>query len=147
MGLDMYLYKATYIGGKYDFNNVSGNVDIFKNDERLPIDIKTIEYILEEKAYWRKANAIHRWFVDSVQGGIDNCGMYYVSANRLLDLVDTCKKVLADHELAEKLLPTQEGFFFGNTSYEQDYFDDLQHTVDALSDVKEGEEYYYHSSW
>lgn len=147
MGLDMYLYKATYIGGKYDFNNVGGNVDIFKNDERLPISVKTIEYILEDKAYWRKANAIHKWFVDNIQRGVDNCAMYYVSGYRLLDLVDTCKKVLENHDLAGELLPTQAGFFFGNTSFEEGYFDDLQHTVDVLSDVKNGEEYYYHSSW
>lgn len=147
MGLDMYLYKATYIGGKHDFNNVGGNVDIFKNDERLPINLKTIEYILEEKAYWRKANAIHGWFVEKVQNNVDNCAMYYVSANRLLELVDTCKKVLENHDLAEELLPTLPGFFFGDTQYGIDYFDDLRHTVDVLSDVKEGEEYYYHSSW
>ena len=25
-------------------------------------------------ASWRKANAIHKWFVDNVQDGVDDCG-------------------------------------------------------------------------
>ena len=44
-----------------------------------------------EVMYWRKANAIHKWFVDNVQGGEDDCREYPVSNDQLIELRDTCK--------------------------------------------------------
>ncbi len=44
--------------------------------------------------YWRKANHIHKWFVDNVQEGNDDCGTYDVSIEQLTELRDLCKKVL-----------------------------------------------------
>lgn len=35
--------------------------------------------IAEDVGYWRKANAIHAWFVKNVQGGVDNCQSHEVS--------------------------------------------------------------------
>ena len=44
---------------------------------------------LSESTYtvceWRKANAIHKWFVDHVQDGEDDCGRYPVSVDKLKD--------------------------------------------------------------
>ena len=54
-----------------------------------------------ELAYWRKANQIHKWFVDNVQEGVDNCGEYYVSHEKLQELLDTVNNVLADTRKAE----------------------------------------------
>jgi hypothetical protein len=34
--------------------------------------------------------------------------------------------VLADHSLAQELLPTQSGFFFGSTDYDEWYFSDVE---------------------
>ena len=49
----------------------------------------------EEVAYWRKANAIHRWFVDNVQDGDDDCNYHReVTKEDLESLRDTCIKVL-----------------------------------------------------
>lgn len=45
--------------------------------------------IIEEGIYWRKANQIHKWFVDNVQDGNDDCGRYYVSKDNLKNLLDT----------------------------------------------------------
>ena len=53
--------------------------------------------------YWRKANAIHKWFVDRVQGGVDDCSEYQVSSAQLIELRDTCKQVLD----GSKLVPGQ----------------------------------------
>lgn len=79
MGLDMYLTKKIYIGGNYEWNKVEGIVDIKKDNKQIPIDLSKVTYIDEQVAYWRKANAIHKWFVDNVQEGNDNCQSYYVS--------------------------------------------------------------------
>ena len=43
-------------------------------------------------AYWRKANQIHSWFVQNVQGGEDECQPHHVSREQLRDLRDLCAK-------------------------------------------------------
>jgi len=64
--------------------------------------------------------------------------------------VDLCKYVLKDREKAEELLPTQEGFFFGSTEYDEYYFEALEETVYVIDkELREypDDEYIYHSSW
>jgi hypothetical protein len=146
MGLDMYLEKRHYIGNKHR-----------KPEERVTTshpDVRTerLHELTEQVAYWRKANAIHRWFVENVQDDVDDCKEYYVTYEQLRDLLHLVKKILADHSLAAELLPTQAGFFFGNTEYDKDYFDDLETTAEQLRNVLEEPDaptadYYYQSSW
>lgn len=49
--------------------------------------------LFEEIGYWRKANAIHNWFVENVQNGVDDCGEYEVSKSDLKELLSLCKEV------------------------------------------------------
>ena len=51
--------------------------------------------IFDEVGYWQKANHIHTWFVNKVQGGTDDCSYYFVSKEQFLELKETCEKVLA----------------------------------------------------
>lgn len=102
--------------------------------------------------YWRKENAIHRWFVDNVQDGEDNCAEYFVSREKLQELKELCEKVLADNSLADEELPTADGFFFGSTDYDEWYFSGLRDTVEIVNTVLSSPEYenwefYYQSSW
>ena len=105
----------------------------------------------DEVLYWRKSNAIHRWFVRNVQNGVDDCGRYPVTRKQLNTLLKTCKMVLKNRELVSSLLPPQDGFFFGSTDVNEDYFEDLKNTVKGLKavlkDYPEGQTFYYHSSW
>lgn len=105
--------------------------------------------IVEEVAYWRKANQIHRWFIKNVQQSIDDCGEYEVEREQLQDLLDTVNEITADHSKAEELLPTQEGFFFGGTEYGTGYFADIERTRQMLTEVLSESDgtYYYTSSW
>ena len=89
MGLDMYLNKKIYIGANYDFNGIEGKIEITKRGKPIPINFKKVTYITEEAVYWRKANQIHKWFVDNVQDGVDDCGHYYVSKEKLEALLKT----------------------------------------------------------
>lgn len=105
-----------------------------------------------ELAYWRKANAIHGWFVENVQKGTDDCGNYYVSLDNLKELKETCEKVLRDVRLAEDLLPARKGFFFGSYEYNEYYEDDLVRTVEVLDKIlscPDAKDWWieYHSSW
>lgn len=106
---------------------------------------------LEEIKYWRKSNAIHNWFVQNVQDGVDKCIPHKVNIEQIKKLLETIKAVLKDRDRADELLPTQEGFFFGGTDYDEWYWGDLEETRDvlekAVKDHEDGDEYEYHSSW
>lgn len=53
------------------------------------------EMIHDPVGYWRKANAVHLWFVNRVQGGVDDCEYHdEVTKKDLEDLRDICKEVL-----------------------------------------------------
>jgi hypothetical protein len=51
--------------------------------------------IFQECGYWRKANAIHNWFVQNVQNGVDDCDIYLVTREQLEQLKEACEMVLA----------------------------------------------------
>ena len=54
----------------------------------------------------------------------------------------------AFQEYAEQVLPTQEGFFFGNQEYGEYYMYDIDETINILTDLDFDEsDYYYQSSW
>lgn len=89
MGLDMYLNKKIYIGAEYDINEIEGKIEITRHGKPIPINFKKVTYITEEAVYWRKANQIHKWFVDNVQNGVDDCGHYYVSKENIKALLKT----------------------------------------------------------
>lgn len=162
MGLDMYLRKENYMC-TYDFDQqpyshpkkVNVVVDIeyedgHKKTVQLNDDINDSGglFIQTPFAYWRKANSIHRWFLTHLpEGDTDRCQPIPVTGKELLKLVDLCKEVLADHDKAEELLPTQEGFFFGTYEYDEWYFQDLENTIRQLKDVKEEDDFIYQASW
>lgn len=50
---------------------------------------------MQNVGYWRKANMIHKWFVDNVQGGVDECQVTQVSKEQLLSLIHLCEEVSA----------------------------------------------------
>lgn len=121
-------------------------------DDRHEYPHKTV---VEQVGYWRKENAIHNWFVENVQNGVDDCSYHdEVTANHINTLINICKTVLLtkDRSIAEKLLPTESGFFFGSTDYDEWYFDGLEHTIEMLEKVLEETDFekyaiYYCSSW
>lgn len=162
MGLDMSLEREVYIGGFYDHRGVSGTCEFnikpqtrtTNGDKHYVIPVSTLSSIIQRVMYWRKANAIHAWFVSNVQDGEDNCGRYAVSKDDLISLRDLCKATIAEEDPA--MLPTSSGFFFGSTEYDNWYWADLKETEKTLSDVINDEQfgsddyditYYYSSSW
>jgi len=60
-------------------------------------------------------------------------------------------KIVIDPAVAEEHLPTQGGFFFGSTDYNEWYVQDLVHTVDAITRVLASAPtdatFSYRSSW
>lgn len=53
-----------------------------------------------------------------------------------------------DPTVAQELLPTTSGFFFGSTEYDQYYIADLKETKKILEQaLEEGGDFYYRASW
>lgn len=181
MGLDMYLERAPKVSGltfketidlERKYENVENINKIPKKYQ--PLFHKRGEYISynsmkEQMMYWRKANAIHNYFVQHCGGGVDECQPIQVSRKDLEELVLDCEKIIKattmvkakiengytydekgkkkpfmedgetmdekGKKIAKKLLPSQSGFFFGNTNYDQWYFDDIKTTYDSLKPI------------
>ena len=111
--------------------------------------------ITYQVGYWRKFNALHNWFVDNVQDGIDECQETYVDYEKILELYDILIRVKENHSLAEELLPTSSGFFFGSTEFDEWYFESLDYTIETLKPIVDAINdnvdfsygFYYQASW
>ena len=183
MGLDMYLSKNYYVKNwDHMEDGEKHTITILKGGESSSIPTDKITNIQTEEMYWRKANAIHAWFVENVQEGEDDCGDYDVSLEQLQGLLRVATEVLEasklikgkiqngssckngqvtpiiedgefieDPTVAHRLLPTQSGFFFGGTEYDEYYYRDLEYTKQELERIlanpKDGGFFEYHSSW
>lgn len=207
MGLAMYLTAEKFINGGYshvrnDYIREEGKPVRIDPKAVLPPEAKMFDKIISalgfgsfatfskkypesnsitvsvSVAYWRKANAIHQWFVANVQEGVDDCREYEVSRDQLRELLDVVTELLKhvdkgepvkerdffgneydsypnltmDVEAAKASLPTQQGFFFGSTNYDEWYVHDLEITRDQLTQILndkklEGFYFSYRSSW
>lgn len=119
--------------------------------------------IMEQIGYWRKANHIHGWFVEHVQGGVDDCGYHEEVDKETLEwLLDVCQEVLdscelidgvlVDSSVAKEMLPIQYGFFFGSQEYDEYYVECIKDTIDIITKALETTDFetqmiYYVSSW
>jgi hypothetical protein len=116
MGLDMYLYAEKYVSNASDsmverFPQYAKEREMYREvvkaigGEMLP----TPEYggmsISKCVGYWRKANAIHGWFVRELADGIDECQRIDVGWDDITRLRDECINALANRNNA---VPTEE---------------------------------------
>jgi len=156
MGLDMYLSKRHYVQ-RWDHIPPARQFDVTVNRGGEPypaIKPERVKYVIEQVAYWRKANAIHRWFVENCQSGEDDCKEYYVSRDKLRELLVEVEKILSGSATGEDTLPTERGFFFGDTDYGDAYREDLEETKRQIAPLLADEhddnmvaDYYYRASW
>lgn len=78
------------------------------------------------------------------------CGYNYSGGERVPNIV--YGKYVKDTSVAEKLLPTTCGFFFGSTEYDEYYIEDIKGTIDIIHKVLETTDFnkemlFYVSSW
>lgn len=154
MGLDMYLSAKKYLSKYFDpvdSNRIKAINDAFGIEGDEENDYGAQEVIFRV-AYWRKANAIHQWFVDNIQDGTDDCGEYGVTREKLEELLDLCKKIIADPKSGKTLMPTASGFFFGSTDYDDYYLQELRYTEERIEKILKDTaltrcDFYYQSSW
>ena len=158
MGLDMYLYRREYVGGR-DWQGDRKDVREREMYDNL-IDYMGVPRCEDSPhanievcvAYWRKANQIHKWFCD-LDGGHDECQSIYVSREKLVELRDLCASVISQPAMASDVLPTQPGFFFGSYDYDEWYMEDMKNTVAQLDKILESvpadswTDFIYRASW
>ena len=148
----MYLIAKRYVSNYLDEQDAE-RADIIKSVFPELADFDNDDLVKEvtvRVGYWRKANAIHKWFVDNVQDGVDECQYSYVSRDKLLELKSACEAVHSNCTKAPEILPTQDGFFFGDTSYDEWYFQDIEQTIkiiDAALKLPNSWDFEYHASW
>lgn len=177
MGLDMYLKKSKRVEGlsvddyakvqnelpwtkeEYDFNTgLKGLCPDIEGVEQLDEAVheagQYTKYLslTKEIGYWRKANAVHNWFVENCQDGIDECQLSEVSREDLEDLLEKCYNVVHKKSNPEETLPPTSGFFFGSTEVDQYYMDDIKSTISILENAIgrtdwEKEIVFYRASW
>lgn len=159
MGLDQYLQARKYVSG-YDFRPLdeqNSYEDLLEvaglSRSEFHQEANPTGSIELNVAYWRKANQIHRWFIDNhAPNQVDDCRPFYVDREALMTLRDLCKEVLADPSKAQELLPVGYGSFFGGDEYDKFYIQDLHNTVSQLDRILDNPkfadfEFQYRASW
>ena len=97
-------------------------------------------------AIWRKANGILNWFdhnLESVKNqekvdnpdrdGVWNCKLYPVTKAECEKLLEDCTRVWKTKEIPNDLQRTN-GFFFGSQKIDDLYWEDIDYTVDVLTE-------------
>lgn len=177
----MYLTKKTYVQNWEHTKKSKRHEIVIKQGGKIRKDIipERITHIEEQVMYWRKANHIHAWFLR--HSAIDDQVPIYVDRDDIELLIKDCKivlkslkgskkgtvtvetgwdkdgktyekvKVYTETDIAKEYLPTQEGFFFGSTLYDDGYVQDLKDTIKTLGDELKTKNtnasYYYEASW
>lgn len=79
------------------------------------------------------------------------CNGYKYEDGKRIPIMEVGKYV-KDSRVAEMLLPSTSGFFFGSTDYDEWYVSDIKNTIDIITKVLETTDFetqmlYYCSSW
>lgn len=137
MGLDMYLYNEEYIGDWESQPAMMVKWGVVNSVIPAPDHMKGNHhyYIKNQVGYWRKANAIHAWFIHNCADDVDDCTDVYVPLEKLTELRDICLAIIEEPDRAEFMLPTQVGFFFGSSEYNEWYMEQIEYTVQVIDYV------------
>ena len=104
-------------------------LDLPELEEKLNEEVKMAYE--EYDMYYRKVNFLFAYFEN--KGKMVDQYYAFVDREDIEDIIDKCERIKKDHALAPSLLPTQAGFFFGSTDYDDWYFKDID---DCLKQCK-----------
>lgn len=87
-------------------------------------------YYKPHDLYFRKVNAVYRYFQDRLEDEAVE-----ITRDDAVDIINKATTVLAerDESVSADILPTQGGFFFGSTDYDEYYYDCAREIVDEFS--------------
>lgn len=146
MGLDQYLYGTIELD-KWVRDEISDTISRY-------YDLNTTTWKIDsELGYWRKANHIHQFFENELEGDVNDCNKHYFDVDLLTKLREICESIMEDKSKAELLLPTQDGFFFGSLEYDDYYYETTEYTIRLIQKLEEAYEegkisgFAYEASW
>lgn len=178
MGLDQYLSRKVYLGLSYEHNkkeNTKSKI-VINNKEYPTKDLQELVYRVGywrkcnqiHKFFVEKVQENNddckEYYVDKevikelydicikikekailVDGSIENG--YSFKDGETTPIIEKGKVISNAEEIAE-LLPTQSGFFFGDTNYDEYYMQDIEETIEILTPLLDcKDDIYYKSSW
>lgn len=164
MGLDMYFYarKTTYKSfskwdkpDRADETNYPEDLKTF-SDYIYDRNFKSVQTVISYQiGYFRKFNALHSYIVKTFADGIDNCQdiiLYKEDVEKIKRVLDDVLNVHQQAEKAKEILPTQSGYFFGGTDYDEYYFEEVKVAADLMQNLLDNfdfEKYQliYRASW
>ena len=134
----MYWRKANQIHNWFINNCAHGNMEI----TRMDVGRKQLEDLLEVVETVLKESKLIKGQIRNGQRG---------TVNGYIDIMEA-GKLIENDSVAKQLLPTQSGFFFGSTDYDQYYINDLKDTKKMLQkelkyDESNETQYEYLASW
>lgn len=144
MGLDITFYKAKRLKDNETKERLEEIRKELATEYLKSIDERNSKLINEledekekinpwnEVAYFRKVNFLIPFF-----GYEENCSNIEIDKYQVEDLIEACNEVLANHDKASFLLPTETGFFFGSTDYDDWYFDDVKSVKTTFESILE----------
>lgn len=123
MGLDMYAYST-------------------KAKPTTEVDFSTKNFELDDLHYWRKHPNLHGWMQNlyDMKGGTSD------SFNGDCVVLDSEDLDNLEQDIKDGNLPDTSGFFFGNSSGDEDN-DDLEFVEKAREAINGGKTVYYTSWW
>lgn len=164
MGLDMYFYarKTTYKSfskwdkpDRADETNYPEDLKTF-SDYIYDRNFKSVQTVISYQiGYFRKFNALHSYIVKTFADGIDNCQdiiLYKEDVEKIKKVLDDVLNVHQQAEKAKEILPTQSGYFFGGTDYDEYYFEEVKVAADLMQNFLDNFDFenyqlVYRASW
>lgn len=115
MGLDMYLEAKRYVA-PYDSQTepmrraIGAAIGYVPPKEKPGEDTSLLEVsgVTVRVGYWRKFDALHRWFVNNTQEGHDDCRPSFVSVDTLIELEEQLEQVSDDPASASEYFTADE---------------------------------------
>ena len=164
MGHDMYFFakKTTYKSfSKWDEPDRTNNVNYPKDlkifsDYIYDRNFKSVQTeTIYQIGYFRKFNALHSYIVKTFANGVDDCQdiiLYKEDVEQIKKVLDDVLNAHQQVEKAKELLPTQSGFFFGGTDYDDYYFEEAKVAADLMQSFLDNFDFdkyqlIYEASW
>lgn len=85
----------------------------------------------------RKENHI-QCYMEGEVGEVENLDYLFLNKEHIERLVDRLQRVADDHSQAGVLLPTEQGFFYGSTDYDEFYFEDIEAELKEFRELLDG---------
>lgn len=128
MGLDIYYIKTKKRNVKnldsHEYGKLEEELSKLESNNETTFDV----------GYQRKANFVYAFFSESIDydtqiAVVDKC--------EIEELLEKCLNTLEkrDESFAEENLPTQSGFFFGGTDYDELYYEKVKDCADICEKI------------